>query len=101
MDEGIINKIKLLAHNANEFFDFERVIVFGSYSTGKNTIDSDIDVAFIVNKTYDNHFVLSAKLYELVDKIDYRIEPLIINRYTDQSGFVDSILKNGIEIIHY
>jgi uncharacterized protein len=100
MDEEIINKIKLLAKNANELFDFEKVIVFGSYSTGKNKIDSDIDVAFIVNKTYENHFILSAKLFEIVDKIDYRIEPLIVNRHTDKSGFVDNILKNGIEITY-
>ena len=64
MDESIISKVRQLANNAKEYFDFEKVIIYGSYSTGMNTADSDIDVAFLVDKISDNHFVLSAKLFE-------------------------------------
>ena len=99
-DSQIIRKIKLLAKNATNYFNFEKVIIYGSYSSGKYTMDSDIDVAFIVNEITNNHFSLSAKLFELVDKIDNRIEPLILNKNNDKSGFIENILNNGIIIVN-
>ena len=98
MDETIIRNIKLLANEARKFFDFEKVYVFGSYSKGNFREESDIDIAFIVNKISDNHFQLSAKLYELVNKIDCRMEPVILNKNNDKSGFVKNIIENGIGI---
>jgi len=100
MDETIINKIKFLAQSARKYFHFEKVILFGSYANGKFTDESDIDVAFVVNKILDNHFELSSKLFELVYDIDYRIEPLIISSENDRSGFLESILRDGYEIIY-
>ena len=96
MDSDIINKIKMLADSACKYFSFEQVILYGSYSNNTNRPDSDIDVAFIVNETNPNHWELSAKLYEIIDGIDPRIEPIIINQITDKSGFANNIIKNGI-----
>lgn len=98
MDSEIIRKIKLLADSAGKYFSFERVILYGSYSDNSNRPDSDIDVAFIVNETTPNHWELSAKLFEIVDGIDSRIEPIIINQTTDKSGFANNIITNGIII---
>ena len=95
MDKEIISEVKMLADKARLFFDFEEIVIYGSYAENRNTVESDIDVAFVVDKISDNHFELSAKLFELVDKIDVRIEPLIINRKNDKSGFIEKILKNG------
>ena len=47
MDNEIINKVKELAKQAKSFLDFEKVVVFGSFSKGNEKIDSDIDVAFL------------------------------------------------------
>jgi predicted nucleotidyltransferase len=98
MDTEIIDKIKQLANQAKLYFEFEKVVVYGSYTKRTNTADSDIDVAFFVKEILPEHWSLSAKLFELVDKIDNRIEPIIINAKTDKSGFAQNILENGVVV---
>ncbi|MCL5990490.1 MAG: nucleotidyltransferase domain-containing protein [Bacteroidetes bacterium] len=95
MDETIIEKIILLADKAKSFLNFEKVILYGSYSRGDIREYSDIDVAFIVDEVKGNYLDLSAKLYELVDNIDNRIEPIILNKNYDRSGFLSKVLKEG------
>jgi predicted nucleotidyltransferase len=99
MDKDIIGKIKQLSTEAKKYFEFEKVVLYGSYANGSHNSESDIDVAFFVKEIKADYWKLSAKLFELVDKIDNRIEPLIINEATDKSGFAQNILKNGIAII--
>ncbi|MFH1051752.1 MAG: nucleotidyltransferase domain-containing protein [bacterium] len=98
MDNEIINKVKELAKQAKSFLDFDKVVVFGSFSKGMENIESDIDVAFFVKEISPNHWLLSAKLFELVDKIDIRIEPIILNEKNDRSGFAKNILETGVII---
>jgi predicted nucleotidyltransferase len=98
MDKEINNNLIKLANEAKKYFKFENVYLFGSYSNNTSKKDSDIDVAFIVNKIYPNHWELSAKLFEIVDSIDNRIEPLIISKENDHSGFLNNIIKKGIRI---
>lgn len=95
MDEKIIEKIILLAERAKSFLSYEKVILYGSYSRGDAREYSDIDVAFIVDEVKGNYLDLSVKLYELVDKIDNRIEPIILNKHHDRSGFLSKILREG------
>jgi predicted nucleotidyltransferase len=99
MDKDIVEKLKKLSLEAKKYFEFDKVILYGSYSNGSNNVESDIDVAFFVKEINSDYWQLSAKLFEIVDKIDNRIEPLIINEATDKSGFAQNILKNGIAII--
>lgn len=98
MDNEIIDKIVKLANKAQEYFEFEQVVLFGSFANQTNNEDSDIDVAFFVKEILPNHWELSAKLFELVDSIDYRIEPLIVNANTDKSGFSKNILEKGFVV---
>jgi predicted nucleotidyltransferase len=98
MDQDLVEKLKKLSLEAKKYFEFEIVMLYGSYSNGSNNAESDIDVAFFVKEIKDDYWQLSAKLFEIVDKIDNRIEPLIINEATDKSGFAQNILKNGIAI---
>jgi len=98
MDKEINKKIIELADKAKEYFDFEYVYIFGSYSKNTFNSDSDIDVAFIVNNTMKNFWQLSAKLFEIVDIIDNRIEPLILSKNNDPSGFVRKVLNDGIRV---
>ena len=98
MDEEIISKLKKLSNEAEKYFAFDKVVLYGSYSNGTYKVDSDIDVAFFVKEINENHWQLSARLFELADKIDYRIEPVIIKAATDKSGFANHILENGIVI---
>lgn len=95
IDNDITEKIILLAERAKSFLSYEKVILYGSYSRGDIREYSDIDVAFIVDEVKGNYLDLSAKLYELVDKIDNRIEPIILNKHHDRSGFLSKIMREG------
>jgi predicted nucleotidyltransferase len=98
MDQEINKKIIQLADKAKEYFDFDYVYLFGSYANDTHNAESDIDVAFIVKNTCKNHWQLSTKLFELVDEIDNRIEPLILSMSNDPSGFVKKIISDGTRI---
>jgi len=98
MDQDIINKIKMLTEKAKSILNYDKVVLYGSFSNGTNNADSDIDVAFFVSETIENHWYLSAKLFELVDSIDSRIEPIIVYEKNDKSGFAKAISDNGIVV---
>lgn len=53
----------------------ERIIVFGSYATGKYKPWSDIDVAVVSRRLGRDHHVERVMLSRFVDSIDLRIEP--------------------------
>ncbi len=98
MDKELFDKLKLLKSEAAKYFDFEQLILFGSVARAENTVHSDIDVAFIVNDLTSDYWSLSAKLFEIVNKIDYHIEPVILIKSDDKSGFTESVLNKGISI---
>ena len=98
MDDDIIEKLKLLKLEASKYLAFEKLVLYGSYADGTFNKDSDIDVAFLTNEITDDFWQISAKLFELVDKIDNRIEPLILNLNNDKSGFAHKIQNSGIVI---
>lgn len=95
-----VSKAKEFSNMAKQFLMFNRVVLFGSYVTGKPREDSDIDIAFFVNDT-DNkldYYNLLISLNKLARNIDCRIEPHI---FTDdsESGFSEMIQLNGEEIL--
>jgi predicted nucleotidyltransferase len=98
MDDSIIEKLKILKFEASKYLKFENLVLYGSYSDGTFNQNSDIDVAFLTNEITDDFWKISAKLFELVDKIDNRIEPLILNLNNDKSGFAHRIRNCGIII---
>lgn len=90
-----VRQYKLLFQN---YLDVSQVYLFGSYAMGTNQKDSDIDVAIIVNTISDDYFATTPLLWKLRRQIDDRIEPIIIEKDNDKSGFIDEIRKYGIEI---
>ncbi len=95
MDEKIIESIIQLEGRAKNIIEFVKVVFYGSYSRSDNTIDSDIDVAFVVDGIKGNYLDVWVKLFELADKIDNRIEPIILNKKNDRSGYLAKILREG------
>jgi predicted nucleotidyltransferase len=75
-----------------------KVYLYGSYA--KNTFhkDSDIDVAIVVEKDEEDFFVTRPLLWKLSNQIDFRIEPILIDKNNDVSGFLEHIQSYGIEI---
>jgi uncharacterized protein len=81
-----------------EHFDVDKVILFGSYATGSEREDSDIDVAIVVNSIKDDFFVFAPLLWKLKHQVDERIEPVLFLKGKDNSGFLKELISQGIII---
>ncbi len=90
-----ISKYKLLV---SKYFDIDKVVLFGSYAKGNQHEYSDIDVAIIVNSLQQDFFTYAPLLWKLRREVDDRIEPIIIDKNNDKSGFLAEILRTGVEI---
>lgn len=80
----------------------EKAFLYGSYSDGKETEESDMDI-MIVSSVFDYpNDEAKAKAWRLSDDIDYRIEPYLVgkNRFLtdDVSPLLQIVKKEGIEI---
>jgi len=77
----------------------EKIVMFGSYAAGQAREDSDIDVAVIFNGFEGDFLRVSSWLWSLTWKVSSHIEPILLDRTDDKSGFVEEILKSG-ELIY-
>lgn len=93
-----ISKVKEYTALLRKHFLLEKVYLFGSYATGTNRVDSDIDVAVVVKHVEGDYFSVHPLLWKLRRQVDDRIEPVLIERDYDQSDFLSEIQKQGIEI---
>ncbi|KAA6342067.1 hypothetical protein EZS27_010168 [termite gut metagenome] len=82
-----------------EYFPVEKVYLFGSYAKDSFREDSDIDVAVVVNHIEGDYFSIHPLLWKLRRQIDDRIEPVLIERDSDVSNFLEEVSKHGIEIV--
>jgi len=94
-----VKKYKSLVKQSNFPMKIERVYLFGSYAKGNPRRDSDIDVAFVVNKWQGDYFDVIPPIWKLIEQVDYRIEPHVIVPEEDFTGFLDEIQNTGVEII--
>lgn len=100
MDKGeAINKVKEYSILLKKHIPLEKIYLFGSYAKNTNRTDSDIDVAIVVKKIEGDYFVIQPLLWKLRRQIDDRIEPILIEKDNDTSGFLIEIQRNGIEIV--
>jgi len=99
MDKGeAINKVKAYRLLLSDYFQIEKVYLFGSYAKNTNREDSDIDVAIVVNHIEGDYFTINPLLWKLRRQIDDRIEPILIEKEFDDADFIGEIQKYGIEI---
>lgn len=94
-----ISKVKEYSLLLKRFIPLEKVYLFGSYAKGINRTDSDIDVAVVVKNIEGDFFAIQPLLWKLRRQIDDRIEPILIERDSDKSGFLIEIQRSGIEIV--
>lgn len=71
--------------------------LYGSYSKGNATEDSDIDIAVVVDCLCDNYFEDTPLLWKLRRKVSNLIEPVLLTEDLNNPLYVD-ILKTGILI---
>ncbi len=88
--------------NALKPYDPERVILFGSAARGDADQDSDIDIA-IIKETRARFLDRLGTVYDLIDA-DFAIDALVYTpkefaeMQARENPFIESILKEGIEI---
>lgn len=71
--------------------------LYGSYSKGTHTENSDIDIAIIVDRLEDNFFSDTPMLWKLRRKVSNLIEPVLLTE-DDGSPLYFDIIKSGILI---
>jgi len=94
-----IEKVRQYSILLRGYFQIEKVYLFGSYAKDAPRKDSDIDVAVVVNKIEGDYFSIHPLLWKLRRQIDDRIEPVLIEKESDDADFLGEIQKYGIEIV--
>ena len=95
-----LNIVQKYAEVLRNKFDFQKIIIFGSYVKGNPHKDSDIDVA-VVFPNYDNRLNRQVELMKLTRQIDTRIEPHPFweNEFNPSNPFVNEIVSYGMEVV--
>jgi len=74
-----------------------KVMMYGSYSKGNATSDSDIDVAVIVPTYGDRKMELSQGLWHDTRNVSFLIEPVLMAEDCP-SPLYDDVMRTGIAI---
>jgi predicted nucleotidyltransferase len=77
----------------------EQIVLFGSYAMNVASDESDIDIAVVFNGFNGNHYDVSTLLWKITRSVSSYIEPILLDRADDKSGFAEEVLRTG-EIIY-
>ncbi|MCD7710825.1 MAG: nucleotidyltransferase domain-containing protein [Porphyromonadaceae bacterium] len=80
-----------------EYFPLKAVYLFGSYSRGGYTEESDIDIAVVVPHRSGDYFEEVPLLWRIGRKVNILIEPVLLTEDATNPLYAD-ILKTGILI---
>ena len=94
----VIAKLKEYKKLLSKHMKFDDLVLFGSYAKGTQREDSDVDVAIILDETSEDYFHMRPLIWRLSRVVDDRIEPLIVEKKYDDSGFLEEIIKTGVVI---
>ena len=97
-NEEVIKKLKIYKQLLSQHMKFDEMILFGSYAKGNAIEDSDVDVAIVVETLTGDYFSTRPLLWKIRREVDDRIEPVLIEKNHDESGFLSEIKKTGIAI---
>lgn len=78
-----------------EKLPFKAMYLYGSYSKGNYTENSDIDIAVVVDSLSDDFFEDTPLLWKLRRRICNLIEPVLLTEDESNPLYVD-ILRTGI-----
>jgi len=93
-----VNLVKKFSTALLDDYEPLQVVLYGSYARGSQTDTSDIDVAVIVKAINGDFLDQEAGLYKIRRNIDIRIEPVLLEYEHDPSGFLESVLRDGLLI---
>lgn len=89
---------KIYSQDVRNIYNPYKVVLYGSYSRNEQTQDSDIDIAVIFNGFSGDWLKASSDLWRMTEKADTIIEPVLLDVQNDPSGFVQEVLRTGIEV---
>jgi len=95
VDKEIVEIAHIYAQKVRQFMPVSMVILYGSHVRGSAGKHSDIDIAVVVERFRGDYLKTSAQLFNLVREVNKRIEPVLLSRENDKSGFLESVLKHG------
>jgi predicted nucleotidyltransferase len=95
MDKRIVEIARLYAQKVRSRMPVNMVVLYGSCARGTTRKDSDIDIAVVVDKFHGDYLEISAELFNLVRTVNKHIEPVLLCRENDKSGFLENVLKHG------
>ncbi len=80
-----------------------KAFLYGSYASGNQKEDSDIDLMIVSDKYSSSDDMVVGKMWQLTKRINTRIEPFLVSKnqfYTDDtSPLIESVRQNGFEIV--
>jgi predicted nucleotidyltransferase len=91
----IVNTVRRYAEAVIQEFQPEAILIFGSCVSGAATEKNDIDVAVIYERFEGDFWESSTRLYTLRRGISSLIEPHLLDRSDDRSGFVEEVMRTG------
>ncbi|HBG78638.1 MAG: nucleotidyltransferase domain-containing protein [Phycisphaerae bacterium] len=95
MDKKVVEIARLYAEKVKNYLPVNMIVLYGSHVKGTATKSSDIDIAIVVDKFSGDYLKISSDLFGLVRSVNKRIEPVLLCRKNDRSGFLENIMKNG------
>ena len=95
--EQAINFARSYKNLVTERLPIKAIYLYGSFSKGTYTPESDIDIAVIVDHLNDDYFADTPLLWKLRRKISNLIEPVLLTEDISNPLYVD-IMKTGILI---
>ncbi len=102
MDKGTNRKINdFITYLAGQNFGLKKAYLFGSYAKKTETINSDIDLALIIDQLPDEEkFDFQVQLMLIAADFDIRIEPhpFSLEDFNPANPLVSEILNTGIEV---
>lgn len=98
-DQRVIDTVKKYILLIPKDLGVKKAYLFGSFASGKQKEESDIDIALILENMPD-FFSTQKQLMKLRRNIDLRIEPHPINEqdFNSLNPFANEIEQTGIEI---
>ena len=95
--EQAINLARKYKEAVAEKLPLKALYLYGSYSKGTYTEDSDIDIAVVVEHLSDNYFEDTPILWKLRRKVSNLIEPVLLTEDLNNPLYCD-VAKTGILI---
>jgi len=105
MSQEIHERLKKISERLKKEYHAEKVILFGSYATGKITEDSDVDI-LVIAPTEERFFERMATVLGLVRDLynGLALSPIVLQpeevseRLKRGDQFVQDILETGVEL---